>query len=89
MSTHEVLEMVSIAISFIVGIVGGVIGAYVGMKVGIAKLETWREVFAQAIHEAQGDIRVLNEDSLIHDTELSAVMTHLQIARSRRQRMRD
>jgi hypothetical protein len=89
MTTQETLGIVSLVLSFVVGIVGGIVGAYVGMKVGIAKLETWREVFAMALHEAQGDIRVLNEDSLVHDTEISTVMTHLNIARARRQRFRD
>lgn len=76
------------ALSFVVGIIGGVIGAYVGMKVGIAKLETWREVFAAALHEMQGDVAVLKEDATVHDSELGIVMGQMNLQRARRQRFR-
>jgi|HubBroStandDraft_3_1064219.scaffolds.fasta_scaffold140769_2 hypothetical protein len=88
MSISIVIALLS-AMSLIVGITGGCIGAYVTMKVGVVRLETWRELMSEALKDAQGDIRVLTDDSVTYDTELGLVMGHLNIARTRRQRFRD
>lgn len=85
----EIVNVIFLILSFIVGIVGGVFGAYVGMKVGIAKLETWREITQDAIHSLQGDVRVLNDDSLIHDLEIADLLYLAKIPRKTRQRRVD
>lgn len=85
----EIVQIVFLVLSFFVGIIGGVLGAYVGMRVGVAKLETWREITQEAIHSLQGDVRVLNEDSLIHDLEIADLMYIAKLPRKSRQRRID
>ena len=88
MSIGIVIALLS-ALSLSVGIVGSCIGAYITMKVGLVRLETWRQLMAEAIKDAQGDIRILTDDSVTYDTELGLIMGHLKINRTRRQRFRD
>lgn len=82
----EIVQIVFLVLSFFVGIIGGVLGAYVGMRIGIVKLETWREITQDAIQSMQGDVRVLNEDSLVHDLEIADLMHIAKMPRKRRQR---
>jgi hypothetical protein len=84
----ELIQIASLALSFVIGIIGGIFGAYVGMKVGIAKLEIWREITQDAIDGLQKDVRSLNEDSLMHDLELAGLLRAANQPRAMRQRHR-
>jgi hypothetical protein len=86
MSTAEIILS---AISLVVGVVGGIVGAYVGMKVGITKLELLTSIMQDGLSAVQGDVRKLNEDSWVHDTELGLLMKGASITRVRRQRLRE
>ena len=71
-------------LTFITGGLGGYIGAsrkVIVMEVHIKDLMKWRD-------SANSKLSAYNEDILIHDIELQAVMTKLAIPRAKRQRFR-
>jgi ABC-type lipoprotein release transport system permease subunit len=85
----QAVQVAFLVLAFVVGVIGGVLGAYVGMKVGISKLEIWQEITTTALHSLQGDVRILNEDSLVHDLEVGDLMNLAGLPRKRRQRLRE
>jgi hypothetical protein len=71
-------------LTFITGGLGGYLGAsqkVVVLEVHVKDLMKWRE-------SANAKMTSYNEDILIHDIELQAVMTKLAIPRAKRQRFR-
>lgn len=72
-------------LTFLTGGLGGYIGAsrkVVVMEVKLEELERWRQKTATML-------AVHNEDILIHDVEIQAIMNKVSLPRARRQVIRE
>jgi hypothetical protein len=84
----ELNVVVPSIVSLIVGLTGGMVGAYIGMKVGLVRLETWRDIVDGDIKALSRDMRLHQEDLLVHDMEIGDVMRKCDMDRIVRQRVR-